>query len=149
LFLVSNYTDTNYNKLGKLGCSRRSYHHVSNCTDGDVSNHGREEYRLKVHEYLKTSILLFNNGDPETFNQVFPAIFNGYLIAKKRANPQKGFESVNDTMPLVKRPLEIIKQLQTDFWPHGKKLIGGKIHDLTISNYGDFDSSRSRKEFGL
>ena len=77
LFLISNYKNTFYNKIGKIEWSRHTFHTIAGLEPS--INHRNREYRKIVYEFLLNGKLIFyNNGDPIFFNQMFYPILNSY-----------------------------------------------------------------------
>ncbi len=75
---------------------------------------------------------------------VSSTISYGFQIAAHR-KVLKTINSVQETVPIVKRPIEIISEIQKDFYKQDKRMVGGKIHDLCIDNYGNLYSTSGDK----
>ncbi|TSA37102.1 MAG: hypothetical protein D4R64_06200 [Porphyromonadaceae bacterium] len=143
LFLVCNFTDPSYQKVESLGISRNTFHTIANVPA--TLDHNKKEFRIKVKEFLsKGGLISYNNGDPVMFNMVSSTISYGFQIATQR-KVLKQINSVQDTIPIVKRPIEIISTIQKDFYKPDKRMVGGKIHDLCIDNYGNINSTSGDK----
>ena len=106
-----------------------------------MPEHREPKFRIEVHQALQAGVMFrYNNGDPELFNPAANAILDTF-----RTLVQRGV--LNDPSAerthcaLVRRPIEVISSLLTDFSKKGKRLIGGKLHDLCISRDGTCWSS--------
>ncbi len=143
LFLISNYTDPTYQNIGELGLSRNTFHTIAKVPPSP--DHYKKEFRFAVKEFLsKGGLITYNNGDPIMFNMVSSTISYGFQIALHR-KVLKTINSVQETVPIVKRPIEIISEIQRDFYKQDKRMVGGKIHDYCIDNYGNSYSTSGDK----
>lgn len=143
LFLVCNFADPSYQQVGELGISRNTFHTIAKVPP--TPDHSKKEFRFAVKDYLsKGGIISYNNGDPIMFNMVSSTISYGFQIAAQR-KVLKTINSVQETVPIVKRPIEIISEIQKDFYKQDKRMVGGKIHDLCIDNYGNLYSTSGDK----
>lgn len=143
LFLVCNYTNPSYQQVGELGISRNTFHTIAKVPPS--VDHNKKEFRFAVKDYLsKGGLISYNNGDPIMFNMVSSTISYGFHIASDRKVLKK-VNTIQDTVPIVKRPIEIISAIQKDFYKQDKRLVGGKIHDLCIDNYGNLYSTSGDK----
>lgn len=143
LFLISNFSDTTYQKVGGLGLSRNTFHTIANVPP--TPDHNKKEFRFAVKDFLSDGgTIYYNNGDPTMFNMVSSTIFFGFQIATQR-KVLKSINSIQDAVPIVKRPIEIISEIQKDFYKQDKRMIGGRIHDLCIDNYGNMLSTSGDK----
>jgi hypothetical protein len=139
LFLISNYKDESYKDIGTLSYSRNTYKTIAHTQP--KPDHRDKLYRLKVKQYLMGGGLIwYNNGDPILYNTVASSIFSSISIAKQRMS-LKDFKTLTDTLPLVKRPIEIISTIQRDFYKPDMRIVGGKTHDLAISPHGEYYST--------
>jgi hypothetical protein len=144
LFLISNWTGIPYTDIrqGGVGVSRATYHILKE-KDGVVPapQHREPKFRIEVHQALVSGTMFrYNNGDPELFNPPANAILDTFFKLM-----QRGVLSDPNTekthCALVRRPIEVIARLLTDFSKEGKRLIGGKLHDICISPDGTCWSS--------
>lgn len=143
LFLVCNFADPSYQQVGELGISRNTFHTIAKVPP--TPDHSKKEFRFAVKDYLsKGGIISYNNGDPIMFNMVSSTISYGFQIAAHR-KVLKTINSVQEMVPIVKRPIEIISKIQKDFYRQDKRMVGGKIHDLCIDNYGNLYSTSGDK----
>jgi hypothetical protein len=103
--------------------------------------HGALELRLKVHEFLlQGNLLIYNNGDPVLFN---PAA-NGMaamFIELARRGPSRTQQDTSKILAMARRPVELVANAQRDFCDPGKRLVGGKAHDLAITPDGGYLST--------
>lgn len=141
LFLISNWSDVSYSALrpNGVGMSRETYHTMTSEPPSDA--HGALELRLKVHEFLlQGNLLIYNNGDPVLFN---PAA-NGMaamFIELARRGPSRTQQDTSKILAMARRPVEIVANAQRDFCDPGKRLVGGKAHDLAITPDGGYLST--------
>lgn len=136
LFLISNYTDSSYAKVGELGISRRLFETLPDDLKKDAAS--KEEKRERVLAFLNDGkAFIFNNGDPNLFMPAAYAIhfmFNEALSRKVLKNDKKVYAK------FVSSPLEIIKNIQKGFFEKKYIRVGGKIHNLLITERGDYVS---------
>ena len=71
---------------------------------------------------------------------MFYPILNSYQRFKD-IGFTKDIENANDLLPLIKRPIEIVSNFQRDFFKNDKRIIGGKIHDLSVGKDGIYHSN--------
>ena len=139
LFLVSNFLNPSYQQVGELRLSRNTFHTINKVPPS--TDHNKKEFRFKVKDFLNQGMLIsYNNGDPIMFNMVSSTISAGFQIAAQR-NVLKKINSVKEIVPIAKRPIEIISLIQKDFYRLEHRSVGGKIHDLSIDNSGNFNST--------
>jgi hypothetical protein len=140
LFHIRNWRDTSYSDLLREGVvsTRQTYGILTN--DPNVGEHGRNCYRLHVHEYLQSGHwFLFNNGDPLLFNKAASAILS-IMEELARRRLLVASARVETYRRLVRRPAEVVSRAQTDFCPEGNRLAGGKPHDLAVTPGGIYSS---------
>jgi len=143
LFLISNWTDTSYTGVRPTGLqvTRETYATLNNIADRS-DEHGSPACRLAVHEALHNTSLMFrfNNGDPGLFNGVANAILESFLIIASRA-PIRDPTSASTHLAIARRPVEVVSRLTADFLVPGRRLVGGRPHDLAVSPGGIYESS--------
>lgn len=140
LFLCSNYTDPSYSIVGRLCLTRETYHWVTQTKEKPKPEHRNFAYRKVVHDYLiNGGILTFHNGDPEMFYQSLHAYYKLIDVLKQRGN-LIDIDNIDLLSSIVKRPIEIVSQFQHDFCRPQTRRVGGRIHDLIITNKGEFSS---------
>lgn len=145
LFLISNYTDTSYTILGDLRISRNLY--ITLPDEFKNNENSLEEKQRRVMEFLNQGrFYIFNNGDPMLFNPAAYAIHNMFNTAVNR-KVLKQEQIYNLYMKLASRPIEIIKEVQHDFFKKDCIRIGGKIHHLLITKQGKFISDTEDNNF--
>lgn len=142
LFLISNYTDPTYSKVGELCVSRRLYFTLPDEHKNGNENLTQFDKQNLVREYLSNGkMFFFNNGDPAMFNP----IFNGYRDAMDLAKTRKLIKDSNDIeiyRNIARRPIEMVTKAQRDFYKKGKIIVGGRVHDLVIEKTnGKFTST--------
>lgn len=139
LFLISNYSDTSYTQTRELSYSRETYHTL---TDTPAEEKHRElAYRKVVQLYLNEGgFFIYNNGNPRLFNPVFNAFWDSYRASIIDGRAKK-IETLKDHIAIVRRPIEIVSQFQSDFFKKDKILIGGRTHDLSVWRDGNYSST--------
>lgn len=139
LFLISNFEDPSYSRLraGGVGYSRETY---STITGLPRSPQDREpDRRLKVHRFLREgSWLRFNNGEPDLFNPAADATQAMLAIANKR----RVLAHIDSTRlrQWTRLPVEMVAQVQRRFLRAGTATVGGRIHDLSVTPGGKYES---------
>lgn len=142
LFRTSNFKDTKYNVvLSRVRLTRETYNNTVSNTAPD-KRHREVRYRMHVYRYLndKGGILLYNNGDPLMFNPVARAVFElieeirnrGSLIAP---------DNIETYRAIARMPIEVVAEVQRSFVQEGKRLVGGLIHDLAVTEDRTYTSS--------
>jgi hypothetical protein len=138
LFFITNYAGTNYNELRPLGLSRETFGTIKKYNPDFVN--GISDFtseRVKVQEHLNNNhILIYNNGDPLMFNPAFNTIF-GLIKEGQRRNTSKSKNNIEIYRLMVRRPIEIVKTIQKDFYRENQILVGGKIHDFVFDQNGE------------
>lgn len=143
LFLICNFTDTTYKNVGDLNVSRHTYHTIANVDPSDT--HAEDCYRMKVKEHLSSgNLIIYNNGNPTLFNPVFHSV-SQVLFNANNQGVLRQFSTIQDMVPLVKRPIEVISKLQKDLFKENKRVVGGRTHDVSIDNSGLFYSTSGDK----
>jgi len=139
LFLISNFKDPTYREIGNLEYSRHTYHTIAGVDP--AHEHGKIEYRREVNKFLnETGFIIYNNGDPIMFNPFANSFFNSFNEAQRRG-VAKNIDSVDDTIPIVRLPIEVVSSIQRNFYKSEKKLVGGRVHDLSIAYDGTMKST--------
>ncbi len=139
LFLISNFTDTNYSSLrpGGVDATRESAKLAA--SDLGVPIDQVADQRFFVHQYLHSGrFLVFNNGDPIMFD----AVASGLLTALGTLSVRRNLRELTIDLlsEIVYRPVETVSELQSQFGRPGTRLVGGRIHDLIITPTGDMTS---------
>lgn len=135
---------TNYFTVGKVNpegfiYTRDTYKTLKKCAPDP--SHRDKQYRMQVKKYINSAGLIwFNNGDSVLFNSAANAIFNAFMTLKSRGYLIQPF-GPKECRNLARRPVEIVKNVQRDFCDSKKRLVGGKIHDLSITPNGQYESS--------
>lgn len=142
LFLISNYTDPTYSKVGDLHVSRHLFSKIPDDSKAEQENATQKEKQFLVKDFLSTGkMFFFNNGDPAMFNP----LFNGYRAAMNTAKTRNTIKESNDIeiyRNMAKRPIEMVTKAQKDFFKKGKIVVGGRVHDLVIEKTnGKFSST--------
>lgn len=139
LFLISNFTDTNYSSLRPEGVGATREAAKLAASDSGVPIDQVEDQRLFVHQYLHSGrFLIFNNGDPIMFNAVAAGLFTALETLSVRRSLRE--LTINLLSEIVYRPVETVSELQSQFARPGTRLVGGRIHDLVITPTGDMTS---------
>jgi hypothetical protein len=139
LFLISNFADTSYSSLRSegVGATREAAKSVASDLGHPIDQ--VEDQRLFVHEYLHSGqFLIFNNGDPIMFNAVATGVFSALRTLSVRRTLRE--LTIDLLSEIVRRPVEIVSELQSQFARPGTRMVGGRIHDLVIVPTGDMTS---------
>lgn len=143
LFLISNYRDTTYTTIGDLSISRNLYGSLPN--DLKQENLTLQQQRDIIVRFLDSDgIFIFNNGDPALFNPAANAIHGMFRVAFERGAIKNDNKTI---MKLASKPIEMIKEMQKDFFEKEFIRVGGKIHHLLITKRGDFISNTGDNKF--
>lgn len=142
LFLITSWSDASYTSPHTDGIrlTRETYHTISG--EEKSLNHRNNKFRLKVKNFLQKegNWLIFKNGDPIMFNKATGVIFDLFKEIARR-NILKDSNDVNTHLDMVRRPIEVVANAQRDFCREGKRIVGGRIHDLAILPSGSFKST--------
>jgi hypothetical protein len=140
LFIISNWTDPSYSRVFSTGlaAARKSYETATHLSADRM--HGAPNYRLQVRDYLlQGGLFIWNNGDPTLFNSAANAILGMIRTASERAILA---DLSHETLcSIVRRPIEVVRAVQRDFYRPGHRLVGGKLHDLAIRPSGEYYST--------
>jgi len=143
LFLVSNWTDASYSAIrpGGLSVTRETYATIRRLEERSPE-HGEASCRLEVHASLhqQPMMLRFANGDPVLFNPLANAMLECFMTMGARGELENP-ESVQTHLTLVRRPVESISHLVSDFAPLGQRRVGGRARDLAVSPGGMYEST--------
>jgi hypothetical protein len=141
LFLISNWGDTSYTSLRAtgVGVSRETYSTVSGQGGNPATTN--DEERLKVSAALQAGTWFrYNNGDPRLYNTAANA-FHDMIIELVRRGVLRNIDDINTIRSLATRPVEIVSAIQRDFCVPGRRVVGGRIHDLAVTPTGAYSSA--------
>lgn len=140
LFLISNWTNTNYEDVHKSGfhVSRETYGNVAHIIDR-LPEHRDAHFRLEVDDYLKQpwKILIYNNGDPIMFNAATEVIRQYFKILRTRGVLKRNLD-VEMMCKIARMPIDLVKRSQSDFCEPQTQRVGGKVHTLAITPNGTY-----------
>lgn len=143
LFLISNYRDTTYTTIGDLSISRNLYGTLpSDLRQENLTLQGQREIIIRFLD--NNGLFIFNNGDPALFNPAANAIHGMFRIAIERGAILNDNKTI---MKLASKPIDMIKEMQKDFFKKEFIKVGGKIHHLLITERGDFISNTGDNKF--
>jgi hypothetical protein len=138
MFLISNYTSTDYQHLGQLEYSRRTY--LDSYPDRDFDNIPINVQRIQYLADLRTgSYSLYNNGDPIMFNNYA----NAYQQAIKNAGHKgilKGGLNRDFYIEQAKNPIKQVALFQRKYYIKESIVVGGKIHAITMDSTGKVEN---------
>jgi hypothetical protein len=146
LFLITNFEDTSYKYLHPDGIrvTRETYGTAFN-VDYRGPEHSQSQYRHDVRNFLQADkILLYNNGDPEMFNSAFKSVNNLFNIAEER----RILVSPTDAKAhrdIVSWPIDLVSKMQRYFVKPGYQIVGGKLHNLSVTPRGEYESDTGDK----
>lgn len=131
LFHITNWADPTYTALKPQGVSwsRNSYPTIVDTVDVSLP-----VQRAVVRQFLAGGgFLRFNNGDPQMYNGLANAIHDaGGLVLQRLPGGIAGTDAAK-WRSLARRPVELVASLQQDLAGPGRRAVGGRIHDLTIT----------------
>lgn len=143
LFLISNYTGLSYSHVGELAISRRLFDTLPDELKIDATS--IEEKQNRIMAFLNDGkAFIFNNGDPFLFTPAANAIHAIFDVARTRNVLKIGEKTL---AKFVSSPIEIIKTIQKGLFEKKYIRVGGKIHNLLITQRGDFISSTGDDKF--
>jgi hypothetical protein len=82
----------------------------------------------------------YNNGDPRLYNTAANAIFDMFKDLNDRGvllDPN----NIATIRALTRRPVEVVSNIQHDLCHHDTRVVGRRIHDLSITPNGDYYST--------
>ena len=139
LYHICNFTDTTYKKVGEMSVGPQLYGTLPT-EYKSVDDDTIDKKKQKINQFLEEGrLFIFNNGDPELFNPFSNAFFTSFMILQARKKTK--YLDLDAQRAITRRPIEMIKNAQIDFFLEGKILIGGKIHDLTIDKSKKYKST--------
>ena len=141
LIHISNWSDPSYTALRSTGVG------ASADLSGAVSKQNPElkgdvtAVRLKVHRNIHDGMWpIYNNGDPLLFNKAATTIFDMFKDISDRGILRDP-DNIDTIRALARRAVEIVSNIQHDLCRHGTRVVGGRIHDLSIKPNGDYYST--------
>lgn len=138
LFHISNFSNPNYSSLKTDGitASRETFGTMKKQASQLLPSPGNNDQRLEVHKFLHNDgMLIYNNGDPILFNSIANSIMDSFRELRKR-NALKNLEDERLQCDMVRRPVEIVSRILTDFAKEEFRLVGGRSHDYLIHQDG-------------
>jgi hypothetical protein len=145
LFLISNWVDASYAAVrdGGLRVTRETYGTLRATADREQSDAARER-RLEVHAALHDSPLMFSfvNCDAALFNPIASSVLSALQTIQRRGDLRDA-QSPQTHLALVRRPVEMVSLLVSDFGANGRRRIGGRTHELCVSPGGTYESRTS------
>jgi hypothetical protein len=143
LFLISNYLGTDYLSVGDMAISRNLYFQLPD--HYKLNNPTFGEQRDQIKKFLVNyGWFMLNNGDPILYNQAANAIQNMFIEAIRRSSLKRDEKAI---IRLASKPIEMVKEMQKDFFKKDTIRVGGKIHRLFITERGDFISDTGDNKF--
>ena len=141
LFHIRHWENESYSAVHQeIVVTRETYGASQNITDRSEAD-GDPARRLVVHRVLQDgSMFIFNNGDPLLFNPIAKSIFSAMQEIGRRGHLRDASD-VRTHLALVRRPIEIVSRLLSDFAQKDLRVIGGKTHDLAIAPTGEVEST--------
>jgi len=143
LFLVSNWTDESYSAVRPEGfaVTRETYATIRGLAERSPE-HGEPGRRREVHAafHQQQLMLRFVNGDPVLFNPIANAMLECFVAMGARGELHDP-ESTKTHLALVRRPVELVGRLVSDFTAPGRRRVGGRPHDLAVSPGGTYEST--------
>lgn len=140
LFLISNYLDPTYSSIQPSGVlwSRETYGTITG--EDRRPSHGLQEVRQRVQQFLGAGgWLQYNNGDPALFNAPSGALHEAIQESNRRG--LLGGMGTDRIRGLARLPVETIVEIQRTFYRSGRRIVGGRVHDLTVTPEGVYTST--------
>lgn len=138
LFLLSNFKSQQYNAVGTLSLSRRTYIDLS---ENQILHKSLEEQRKIYFDILNQGKFSFyNNGDPEVFNVFANAYHSSVLIAKRRGK-LKGSLDKEFYKRLASKPITQVSKFQKEYYVKGGVIVEGKTHTILMTKEGVVESA--------
>lgn len=141
MFLLSNWTDPTYSTISPKGVviTRRTYRQMIEGRNHKTTN--SLEQRLEVNRFLQDGyFLIFNNGDPLMFNTAADVILRALRIAIERKKT-KDLSDIDVWLAIARRPIEVISEVQHDFYQEDSRIVGGTPHVLAVKPNGEYIST--------
>ncbi len=146
LFVIRNINGTHYQELYPDGIRvyRSTYDEIPDEEQIPNNEQGAKECRMKVYDYLQSGgAFLFNNGDPDMFMSCFQGLRTLFTLANRRGilstpNNTKAFRKI------IEIPVRSIIQFHNDFITESQRKVGGKIHSVSITPNGQYESDTDR-----
>lgn len=142
LFVLSNWTDAFCTAVRPQGfrVTRETYATLKRLAERSA-DHGQPAYRLEVHAALHNAPLMFrfNNGDPTLFNPVANSVLDSLIELSRRGHLKDPTSSLTH-LSIARSPVEIVSKLLAELADPGRRLVGGKPHDLAVSPGGVYES---------
>lgn len=160
LFAITNFENTSYQELHRDGIhvTRETFNSVRDVYNNQLQGnspfindnstrdeHSKPQYRHEVRKFLEAGgMLIFNNGDPVMFNSAANAIFDMLRLGAyhRRLKPIKSPKAHRN---LAKWPIDLVSRIQRHFFQDEFQLVGGKLHDLSITPDGEYASDTGDK----
>jgi hypothetical protein len=83
------------------------------------------------------NLFIYNNGDPLLFNNFANAFARSMIVLQRRGLLRRDHEIARS---IALRPIAMIADSQSALCDEGKRLIGGRVHDLVIFPDGTMKS---------
>ncbi len=96
-----------------------------------------EQRRIYNNYLISGGMQFFNNGDPVLYNSFSMAYFNAIYEVKRRQK-LKEMSKAEFYKGLVRRPIELVKEIQKNYYHKHDIVVGGKIHSVVMNSEGEF-----------
>lgn len=141
LFHIRNWENEAYSGVQKEIVVTRETYGASQGTRDRSEADSDPARRLVVHKALQDGLMLiFNNGDPLLFNPIANSVFSAMQEIRRRSHLRDPSDA-RTHLALVRRPIEIVSRLLSDFAQKDMRVVGGKAHDLAIAPTGEVQST--------
>lgn len=144
LFQITNLElmrDSTYRIHRGVTFRRETYAQIEVSSDRiSREHHGKIEYRMRVMQYLEEGgVFFFNNGSTKWVNLALTGILQAFDVAAKEGKLRPIKDTI-DHRKLISWPVEQVIKLQNDFFLKHAQLVGGQLHNLSISPEGNYES---------
>lgn len=139
MYHISNFKNPEYKEIRHMSVGPQLYKTLP--LEYKINNSPTlQQRRQAVFTFIENGrMFIYNNGDPKMFNPLSNSFRDAYLTLKDRQLTKT--IDLELQLSLTRRPIEFIKKAQIDFCEKGKRLVGGKIHDLSFNKFKIYKSN--------
>ena len=144
MWLITNYNGLSPEGIYQVGntfsCSRRTYFDLKR-ENVPPTAHGEMGYRRIMKEYFQGGDwMLFNNGDVPLFMSLANGLGSALNLALKRHSLNRT-NAAETQRNLAKMIIKIMCDFQKVFFQENRRVVGGRVHRLTILPSGIYQNN--------